>query len=645
MSSLRLFCLTGVVLASAVLSAQVPVSTPAGAPPAPPPSGLIVGRAIDALTNRPLANVIVAITGGAAVPREMTVIGAQAGPPRRVVTNDDGRFVFVALSDGLYTINATAPGYLPAAYGQQRPQSAAQQIALGRGQPLGDVTVRLWKECTIAGTITDEAGDPVVDATVSVLRRSETTGRWPTTTYASSRTDDRGAYRISGLQPGRFFVVVSASVTSVPASIAPLAQAQAQMAASASEMSELQMTGLRGPNAGLQVGDNLVQLSASNSMSLPPIAAANGTLVGYRTTFFPGATTSVRATPVFLSPGEERAGVDIQMRPLAMTQVSGTLFGPDGPAGNFTVRLVPTEVDAVGGSEGPFDVAVATTNASGQFMFAGVPPGAFVLRASRQNQDPNFQIAARPGQPSPPEPRPALWAEMPVAVGDQPVMGVNLTLRPTPAIRGRIEFEGTAPRPSTSNLAGLSVLTPADGRPVPCCVQAQVDASGGFTIPSFYFPGKYFVTLTTLQGWNLKSATAGGRDVVRGSFVIDSEGAKDIVITMVDKVSEIRGRVVGANGRNDVATSVLMFPADLESWIKDGVNTRVVRLARPTPQNGAYSFLNVVPGDYMIIAAPDEQLPLWQDPAVIEAAARAAMPITVGVGEKKSLDLTVRSFQ
>ena len=82
----------------------------------------------------------------------------------------------------------------------------------------------MWKHGVIAGTVVDEAGEPVVGVAVRALIKDVVAGR---TRYGNmevipelvptATTDDRGMFRLSQLMPGTYVVLVPSTQTTVPA--------------------------------------------------------------------------------------------------------------------------------------------------------------------------------------------------------------------------------------------------------------------------------------------------------------------------------------------------------------------------------------------------------------------------------------------
>ncbi len=129
------------------------------------------------------------------------------GGVRTATTGEDGRFSFEDLTVGSYTFRVFVPGYVLA------PDQAQTQ-----GRPnyfhLGDnVTLRLIKGGVITGTVVSPAGEPLVGIQVRATKIKELDGRVArnapideTSIGKQWKTDDRGVYRIYGLEPGVYVV-------------------------------------------------------------------------------------------------------------------------------------------------------------------------------------------------------------------------------------------------------------------------------------------------------------------------------------------------------------------------------------------------------------------------------------------------------
>ena len=88
---------------------------------------------------------------------------ATTGQAPRILTSGDGRFVFRGLqAPGSYAITAAKSGYAEGASGRRRPGGTVAARAAVSHRGSGDIVVRVWKNGAITGTVTDEAGEPVV---------------------------------------------------------------------------------------------------------------------------------------------------------------------------------------------------------------------------------------------------------------------------------------------------------------------------------------------------------------------------------------------------------------------------------------------------------------------------------------------------
>jgi hypothetical protein len=233
----------------------------------------------------------------------------------RILTDNEGQFVFRGLPNGSLMMNATKGGYLPGAFGRRTPGGPAQPLELADGQRIGDATLIIWRVAAITGAIVDEAGEPVVGIEVRAYRRTSVSGRRALRQEAQSLTDDRGVYRLFNLTPGQYVVGVAMTTVAVPSdalsTYQPGSQTDAAMReAMVREMAGISALGMTGAGS-LRVG-NLV-VNPRGRMVFPP--SNDGRTFAYPTTFYPAATASAQASLVTIGSGEERSNIDIQMKP------------------------------------------------------------------------------------------------------------------------------------------------------------------------------------------------------------------------------------------------------------------------------------------------------------------------------------------
>ncbi len=120
--------------------------------------------------------------------------------PLQARTGRRGEFSFLGVPDGMYILTATRAEYAPTAYGQRRPD--------GRGTPIlitADSTLfadlRMVRKGAISGRVLDENGVGISGVTVIAYR-----ARLPMRQAGTAVSDDRGVYRIHGLDPGKYWI-------------------------------------------------------------------------------------------------------------------------------------------------------------------------------------------------------------------------------------------------------------------------------------------------------------------------------------------------------------------------------------------------------------------------------------------------------
>ena len=545
----------------------------------PPPSGLVVGQVIDASTGKGIGGALVTLSRFTDAP----AVEPPSSSGRTIVTRSDGSYAFRDLSAGRYSINASKRGYLSGGLGVRRPGGVRQLLALAEGEKSTASPITLWKHAAISGLVLDEAGEPVVGARVRTLRRTPLRGR-DFGGESSGTTDDRGIYRIAGLPPGDYLVAVGA-------------------------------------------------------------ISIDGSLV-YPLTFYAAAQSPQQAAIVTVAPGDDRAGVDVQLTPASGVHVRGTIQGPNGPATGVPVRLRWPDVELF-----PFDLDVAMTvsGQDGGFFFNAVSGGTYELEAAEQPRplpvSPPAPDASEYGSSAPPTAaeRPTtatLMGNSTIVVGDRDLDDVFLQLRPGARVSGRVIFEGgVTPTPAliVATPVNLDRLDERSSHPE----QARPDRFGQFTTAGLP-PGKYRVRVGVIpNGWMFKAAMYEGRDVADESFDLESRDIQGVVVTFTTQGTRLSGVVRSERGQPDPETSVLIYPAIQSLWTP---TTSIFRMRSVRPSTtGAYTLTSLPPGEYFVVAVPEEPSSGWQDPKRLADLAPYATRVRIVDGQTHVQDLrTVR---
>ena len=287
---------------------------------------------------------VVASQSGDGLHRVRVVAGNSTGRRYAAQTDQSGRYRLSGVSPGRYTLTVSKPGFITLAYGQRRPRQPSTPIDVAAGQHLRQIDVRLPSGSVITGRVVDENVAALPLVTVRVLRYVYRQGRQQLVLVGTDRTDDRGQYRVFGLEPGDYYVSAT-----VPRQ-------------------------LLDPAADIRMG----RFGQGPGRRFAPATAGvtedrQGSPVGYAPTYHPGVTNLAEAARVAVGLSAEVGGVDFAVRLVPTATVSGTAVGPDGaPAAGVQVMLVPD-----GGVTSPDAILGARVQRGGEFEIRNVPPGQY----------------------------------------------------------------------------------------------------------------------------------------------------------------------------------------------------------------------------------------------------------------------------
>src|SRR5262249_20630400 len=130
---------------------------------------------------------------------------------RTAISDEAGRFAFVGLPPGRYSLNAQKQGWVTGSYGAKTVGRSGRTLPLASGEH-ATATIRIARGAVISGTILDQFGQPLAGAAVRVMKNGYelTTGRHRLSAVGvASSPDERGAYRLYGLTPGEYYISVT----------------------------------------------------------------------------------------------------------------------------------------------------------------------------------------------------------------------------------------------------------------------------------------------------------------------------------------------------------------------------------------------------------------------------------------------------
>jgi hypothetical protein len=258
---------------------------------------------------------------------------------QKLLSGDDGTFAFTVAEPGKYVLNGTANGFRRQGFEQHGMFVSA--IAVGAGLNTENMLFRLQPDARVVGLIEDEDHEPIQGATVYLFRTDASFGLKHTSLAAQTISNDSGRYRLPHLEPGRYYLAVSA---------APW------------------FSGL------LQSADS----AGNSSLSEKPEFD-----VAFPTTFYPGVTDLDSASQIALNEGQDfTADFVLNSVPALRVRVNDINGDPKNPT-------TPTLQQKVFGTEIQH-TWLRQIQVENSTEIRGVPPGNYVLEIeSMPSGDPN----------------------------------------------------------------------------------------------------------------------------------------------------------------------------------------------------------------------------------------------------------------
>jgi len=247
-----------------------------------------------------------------------------------VITREDGRFEFIRLRGGKYSLQGARRGFITGAYNQHEQFSTA--IVAGAEVDSEHLVLRLVPDAALIGTVSDEAGEPVRTAQVRLYRETHGAGMTRIIPSRGDETDDRGSFEFAPLDPGNYFV----SVTATP------------------------WYAIHRPRSGGQDGDSL----SADDRALD---------VAYATTYYGDVTDADESTPIPIR-GGDRIKIVIHLNPVPALHL--IFHAADPEHGAASLVLQKRVFDSV---EQLSSQAVQQLS-PGVFELTGIPAGRYGVR-------------------------------------------------------------------------------------------------------------------------------------------------------------------------------------------------------------------------------------------------------------------------
>lgn len=353
----------------------------------------------------------------------------------------------------------------------------------------------------------------------------------------------------------------------------------------------------------------------------PPLltgVATDGESAALLRTFFPSAVVEPEATRIRVAAGAEVKDLTIRIRQSRLFTVSGSVTDSSGrEAPWLRVALVPTGADLTRGTASVLD--------EGKFTIRDVLPGGYRL-----------VVRSGPVDAPTPEHGPSLWEFGSVALNvAADVDGVAVTTAPGASVRGRITFAHGAPEKVPARTRVMAV--PAERI---ATLDQPSDAAVGEDL-RFTLSGMFGPLLVRVgdppPGYALETVRIGTTDITDEPFDFGSAGDRSLEVVLTRRVASLEGLVTDAAGFPTTRAIVLLLP--------DGRGARTWQSARVrigfVSGNGRVQVTDVLPGRYHAVAIPPGEADLSSASGAkwLESLLEHATPITLGAGDKRSVEL------
>jgi hypothetical protein len=296
-----------------------------------------------------IAGVVVSKSDGNPLARARITVREVKNPDKleSMVTAEDGKFEFTGVPAGKYSLRGAKRGFITAAYDQHDEHSTA--IVTGAGIDTENLVLKLSPDALISGVVLDEAGDPVRNAMVTLYVENHAEGMNQIGTSRGTQTDDLGAFELTDLTSGTYFVAVSAK-----------------------------------PWYAVHTPSVLGQ-SGSKDESTPPTAVDRSLDVAYPVTYFGDVTDADSATPIVIR-GGERIRLEVHLNPVPSLRLLFRMPN-DGRAGFSPPRIEMPTFDGVTNVQTSF-----TSCAPGICEVTGIPAGRYNVQFMGMGSNPGKQI-------------------------------------------------------------------------------------------------------------------------------------------------------------------------------------------------------------------------------------------------------------
>jgi len=484
---------------------------------------------------------VINVQNSRTIPRaSVSLVGMNGSRSQATRADGNGHFIFASVQPGRYTLKAERQGF----FSDERKRDYQPVFDVASGEHL-KVGVPLIPMAVVSGEIVDEYNDFLENVELKLLASRRRLGQMYLTTAGTATTDDRGQYRISGLRPGKYYLV---------AEYKPNGAALKEFKIKIGEM----LLEHGQPRTAASGGSEPLRIEAPAEPPEPPFT--------YAPLFYPGSGDFQQAQSLVLSPGDELAANFVLISAPVVSIKGRVTNGMTGaPAGKAAVAAFWTQyVEGEG-------IPARVSPKDGAFEVRGLAPGFYTLRA----------IFSDGGE--------TYVGEQAVEVGVRGIENVEIAGLPDFAAAGRVTLWGD------SKCDLRSVLIDFVGEGLMPRVRTRAVA------PEFRFDARlrperrYRLNVGNLpEDCYVKSLLLSGHDAAPDNVVVSGRRG-DVEILLSAQGGRITGSLLD---RDDSPTrgSVLLVPD-----LADPGPAELFRRAGADAQ-GKFTFRGVAPGSYRLLA-------------------------------------------